>query len=187
MAFYHIKSPEIVEALEKERKAINAQKRAIRKVLRHYGEEKYFSTAEEGLLAIKAKNPSSYSKAEWCCFNRDKYGKDIIRPKRTAGGKEQREVFNQVPKVSGQPVLDAMGWKITWSKDHTRVLVAPSYAKFKGEWLMVISDWAVTQYKAPDGVEEITYERFKEMGGKIKNEVENENKSVSEYRVRQKL
>jgi hypothetical protein len=168
MGFYHVKSAPIVAEMEIYKKGQQAQARAFNKALKHYGVDKGLLTNEDGLLAIVAKNLDNFDMKEWCCFNKRKYGRHTIRPKHTPAGKAQREVFEKVQKVSCEDALLAMDYQMIFSKDDARVLFAPGWGKFKGSWLMTVNDWAVPQFKVPEDVEEITFARFKELGGRLK-------------------
>ena len=168
MGFYHVKSAPIVAELEMHKKAQQAQSRSFNKTLKHYGETQGLLTLEGGLHAIVATDLDKYNMKEWCCYNRDKYGKKTIRPKRTPAGKVQRAVFENVLKVSCDTVLASMDYQMIFSKEDSRVLFSPQWGKFKGQWLMTVRDWAVPQFKVPEGVEEITFARFKELGGRIR-------------------
>ena len=168
MGFYHVKSAPIIAEMEIHKKCRNAQARAFNKVLKHYGESQGLLTNEGGLHAIKVKDLDKYDKKEWCCYHRDKYGKNTIRPKRTPAGKVQRAVFEKVKKVSCDKTLEAMDYQMIFSKEDSKVLFSPAWGKFKGQWLMTVADWAVPQFKVPKDVEEITYARFKELGGRFK-------------------
>jgi hypothetical protein len=168
MGFYHVKSAPIVAEMEIYRKSQHAQNRAFNKVLKHYGETQGLLTNGDGLLAIKVKDTARYDMKEWCCFNKRKYGKNTIRPKHTPAGKVQREVFEKVKGLKCEKVLELMDYQMIFCKEDSRVLFSPGWGKFKGAWLMTVNDWAVPQFKVPDDVEEITFARFKELGGRMK-------------------